>query len=111
MAGYGGKRKNAGRPKGVKNKSTQKVRDAIAKFSEDNVEQFAEWVKRVAEDDPKGAADIFLKAIEYHIPKLARQEITGKDGEDISIKSNLDVSKLTTEQLKAIQAAKINEPN
>jgi len=34
------------------------------------------------------AAGRFLKAIEYHIPKLARSEITGKDGGDIMVHIN-----------------------
>jgi hypothetical protein len=34
----------------------------------------------VALEDPGKAADLYLKAIEYHIPKLARSEQTGPDG-------------------------------
>lgn len=33
--------------------------------------------------DPKGAAELYLKAIEYHIPKLSRVEATGLDGKDL----------------------------
>jgi hypothetical protein len=95
-----------GRPKGAENKATKRVREAIANFAEVNVENFSKWVTRVAEDDPKGAADLFLKAIEYHLPKLQRTEVTGLEGDDIKTTTTLDLSKLTTEQLKAIQAAK-----
>jgi hypothetical protein len=34
----------------------------------------------VALEDPGKAADLYLKAIEYHIPKLARSEVSGPDG-------------------------------
>jgi len=70
----------AGKPKGTLNKATRDVREAIARFAEGNAEQFAEWIVKVAETDPAKAADLYLKAIEYHIPKLARSEVTGPGG-------------------------------
>jgi hypothetical protein len=68
-----------GRPKGVPNRSTALVREAIAKMAEDNAENFNKWLTDVAASSPEKACDIYLKAIEYHIPKLARTEVTGKD--------------------------------
>ncbi len=41
----------------------------------DNAEKFAEWLTKVAKESPEKACDIYLKAIEYHIPKLARTEV------------------------------------
>jgi len=73
----GGRRKGAGRPKGSPNKATKDVREAITLFAENNVEKLEGWLDRVAENDPAKASDIFLRAIEYHIPKLARTEISG----------------------------------
>ncbi len=71
-----------GRPKGAVNKATSRAREAIALVAEDMAPQFMGWLQRTAEGDPaagikpdpKGAADIYLKAIEYHIPKLSRVE-------------------------------------
>jgi hypothetical protein len=81
-----------GRPKGAPNKATTDVRKAIALFAEDNAESFAEWIKTVAygdgdqvKPDPGKAADLYLKAIEYHIPKLGRVEHTGKNGGPVVI--------------------------
>lgn len=68
-----------GRPKGAPNKSTALVREAIAKMAEDNADNFNKWLTDVAASSPEKACDIYLKAIEYHIPKLARTEHTGKD--------------------------------
>ena len=56
------------------------VRNAIALIAQDNAGNFARWLNEVASEDPAKAADLYLKAIEYHIPKLARSETTGKDG-------------------------------
>jgi len=66
-----------------------------------------EWLERVAKDDPKGAIDCYTKVLEYYVPKLARQEVTGKDGEDIAFKDNTSVKSkllknLTDEQIKLL---------
>ena len=75
-----------GRPKGAPNKSTAAVREAIARMAEDNADKFAEWLTQVAADSPEKACDIYLKAIEYHIPKLARTEVTGAENGPLTIK-------------------------
>ena len=41
------------------------------------------WLSQIAGDDPAKAMDLMLRLSEYIIPKLARQEITGKEGEDL----------------------------
>lgn len=33
--------------------------------------------------DPGGSTDTMLRALEYHIPKLSRAEVTGRDGKDL----------------------------
>lgn len=71
-----------GRPKGVPNKSTTKVRNAISQFAEDTVEEFTSWLQDIALEDKKAAADLWLKTIEYHIPKLARTENSNYNVED-----------------------------
>ena len=39
-----------------------------------------EWVVR---PQPGPATDTMLRALEYHIPKLSRAEVTGRDGKDL----------------------------
>ena len=69
-----------GRPKGVPNKSTSIVKEAIAKLLERNVGNMDLWLEKVAQDDPYKALDLMNKLCEYHVPKLARTELTGADG-------------------------------
>ena len=75
-----------GRPKGAPNKSTAAVREAIAKMAELNAPHFAMWLDQVAAKSPEKACDIYLRAIEYHIPKLARTEVTGAENGPLTIK-------------------------
>ena len=69
-----------GRPKGMPNKSTSVVREAIANLLERNAPNMDRWLNEVADKDPHKALDIIQKLSEYHIPKLARTEVTGLDG-------------------------------
>lgn len=73
-----------GRTKGSQNKVTKDVKEAIARFAEGNVHKLEEWLETIAygdgdqvKPDPAKAADLYMKVIEYHIPKLARTELAG----------------------------------
>jgi len=70
--------KTGGRKAGVGNKTTVDVREAIAAFASANVGQMTTWLSSI--DDPAKKLDLYLRAIEYHIPKLARSEVSGPDG-------------------------------
>ena len=81
----------SGRAKGSLNKATNKTREAIARFADETVEDFIGWIKEIAIDDKKEAAKLYLAAIEYHIPKLARTEST------MEVKGNLTVLQIMDE--------------
>jgi hypothetical protein len=86
MAEFGGGDHNInreGRPKGVPNKSTKQIREAYQKLTEDNLENMSIWLAQIAADDPKSALDMMLRLSEYIIPKLARTEVTGNEGQDL----------------------------
>ena len=72
-----------GRPKGIPNKTTKQIREAYQKLTEDNLDRMSLWITQVASEDPAKALDIMIRLSEYIIPKLARTEVTGNDGEDL----------------------------
>jgi len=72
-----------GRPKGVPNKTTKQIREAYQKLTEDNLDNMTLWLAQIAADSPEKAMDLMLRLSEYIIPKLARTEVTGNDGEDL----------------------------
>ncbi len=93
--------KFGGRTAGTPNKATSAAREAIALFVDANVGRLQEWLDAIASGvvepstDPKKppkvlvqpnpikAFELFQSVVEYHIPKLARTELTGKEGGDI----------------------------
>lgn len=81
MSEVGQKRpKTGGRAPGTPNKATQQAREAIALFVDSNAHRLQEWLDQIALDDPKKAFELFQSVVEYHVPKLARTEVTGADG-------------------------------
>ena len=86
--------KAGGRKPGSPNKSTADARAAIALFVDQNASRLDSWLRAVAEGDPEHdvkpnpakAFELFQSVVEYHVPKLARTELTGADGKDLEVK-------------------------
>jgi hypothetical protein len=75
-----------GSRKGVPNKSTAQAREAIALFVDGNADRLQGWLDQIAEDKgPQAAFDCFTSLLEYHVPKLARHELTGQNGDKIKV--------------------------
>ncbi len=72
-----------GRPKGSRNKTTNRIREAYQNLVELNLDNMSLWIQEVAENDPHKALDTMIKLSDYIIPRLARQEVTGADGADL----------------------------
>lgn len=93
MARPVGSPKIAGRKPGTPNKVTAEARAAIALFVDKNAHKLDAWLCAVADGDPENdikpnpakAFELFQSVVEYHVPKLARTEITGKDGEAVRV--------------------------
>lgn len=75
-----------GRVKGVPNKATKNAREAIARFVDGNADRLEHWLLQIEQEDgPKAALECFSKLLEYHVPKLARTELAGSDGEPLQV--------------------------
>lgn len=90
------RQKHGGRTAGTPNKATNDVRQAVALLAERNVSKLEKWLEETAKGDPANgvkpdpgkAAGLLLQAMEYHIPKLARTEVTGKDGGPVVVSAS-----------------------
>lgn len=69
-----------GRKKGAVDKSTANARNMIASFIDGNSDRLEGWLEEIYEKEgAKGAFAAFTALLDYHVPKLARVEHTGKD--------------------------------
>lgn len=73
--------KTGGRVKGSVNKSSAEIKAALAAFTSENVDVLTEWLTAI--EDPAKRLDLYFKALEYTIPKLARTEVVGDEGQPI----------------------------
>jgi hypothetical protein len=113
-----------GRKAGTPNKATSDARQAIAAFVDGNAHRLTEWLDAVAhgvkkpvfdEDgevvdeeyvvppNPAKAFDMFQSVVEYHIPKLARTEVSGKM--DLDVQADVHVN-VFGELLKSLKMQK-----
>ena len=75
-------------------KVTLQAREAIAKLADGNVDRLQGWLDDIAADDKQGPAvafKLFMDVLEYHVPKLARTEHTGKDGDEIKVMQRIEL--------------------
>jgi hypothetical protein len=81
-----GKKTGGGSRKGSPNKATAAAREAIAAFVDGNADRLQGWLDEIAaEKGAQAAFECFSTLLEYHVPKLARQEITGKDNGPVKV--------------------------
>jgi hypothetical protein len=97
-----------GRAKGTPNKATQDARQAIAQFVDGNAHRLTEWLDKVADGvkvydpetesdkyvvppNPAKAFDMFQSVVEYHIPKLARTEVSGDPNNPVQMDVHVTV--------------------
>ena len=74
------------RAKGTPNKATAEAREAIARLVDGNAHRLNLWLTEIYEEKGAQAAwDCMMDVIEYHVPKLARHELTGQNGDKIKL--------------------------
>ena len=64
-----------GRPAGSLNRATTEVREALADLTVANIPKLQEWLDRVANHNPKAALEIYVKIVEFVLPRLARHSL------------------------------------
>jgi hypothetical protein len=75
--------RNVGRVEGTKNRVTQNIRKAYQDLVEGNLDNMSQWIGHIANENPKEAMELMIKLSEFVIPKLARTELTGANGDDV----------------------------
>lgn len=116
----------SGRKPGTPNKVTLTAKLAIAEFVDGNAHRLTGWLDAVADGvpmldadgkqvydqdgnkvyvirpNPERAFNLFQSVVEYHVPKLARSEISGPSGGAISIAA-VDFKGLSDVELEQMQ--------
>jgi hypothetical protein len=59
-----------GRPKGAINRSTEMAKLTLARLASKGLDNISEDIDKIRKDNPVKAAEIYLKLLEYVIPKL-----------------------------------------
>jgi hypothetical protein len=79
-------------------KATIAAREAIGRFVDGNANRLQGWLDKIADGavdpltgevtiqpNPQKAFELFQTVIEYHVPKLARQEVVGDKDKPVAI--------------------------
>jgi hypothetical protein len=75
-----------GRPAGSPNRVTTEVREALSDLIAGNVPRLQEWLDRVAKHNPKAALEIYVKLVEFVVPRLARHSLeTSNEPQTITV--------------------------
>lgn len=77
--------RRGGRKKGTPNKTTKAFRETVQKLLDDNAENVAQWLSRVAAEDPDKALQRLAQLAEYAAPKLNRTEVVGEGGGPVQV--------------------------
>jgi hypothetical protein len=75
MAFEKGNTLSKGRPKGAVNRSTEMMKVSIARATNKVLDNLPKIMEDMMKKDPKGAVDIALKMLEFHLPKQSRVEM------------------------------------
>ena len=68
----------SGRKRGVMNRSTEQAKLAIVRLANKGLDNISEDLDKIRKTDPIEAAKIYLKLLEYIVPKKASIELSGE---------------------------------
>lgn len=73
-----GNKLGKGRPVGQLNRSTEQAKLTIARLANRGLDNISEDLEKIRKEDPLEAAKLYLKLLEYIVPKKAQMEISGQ---------------------------------
>jgi hypothetical protein len=81
-----------GRPKGSEGKDTKRLREAIAAITEGGIEDFQRALGDVLEENPAKYLELYLKLLEYTMPKLRSIDTNVELGESTLHKITVEIN-------------------
>lgn len=78
-----GNKLGKGRPAGQLNRSTEQAKLAIARIANGGLDVLREDLEKIRKENPIEAAKIYLRLLEYIVPKKASMEISGEINQKI----------------------------
>jgi len=100
--------RRGGRKAGDPNKITSEVRKALSLVYQGKVDVLSQWIQETADGfdaihfladgtechyldrNPAKAAELMVRIAEYFVPKLAATQLTGQDGERLTVNISID---------------------
>jgi hypothetical protein len=83
---------SGGRPKGAENKETKKLREVIAAITTGGVDDFQRALGEVLEENPSKYLELYLKLLEYTMPKLRSIDTNIELGDNTIQKITVEVN-------------------
>jgi hypothetical protein len=81
-----------GRPKGSEGKDTKKLREAIAAITNGSVEDLQSCFAEIREDNPVKFIEMYLRLLEYTMPKLRSIDTNVELGDNTIHKITVEVN-------------------
>jgi len=82
-----------GRPTGAENKNRATLREAISKATEGQLPDFLRTLEELREEQPAKFLEVYLRLLEYSIPKLRSIDTNVELGADTISKIIVEVKK------------------
>ena len=73
-----GNKLSKGRPPGKLNRSTEQAKLTLARIADEGLDNLKKDLQKIRQKDPVRAAELYLKILEYIIPKQQRVEVKGE---------------------------------
>ncbi len=73
-----GNKLSKGRPPGRLNRSTEQAKLTLARIADEGLDNLKKDLQKIRQKDPVRGAELYLKILEYIIPKQQRVEVKGE---------------------------------